>query len=365
MAIELFVNGTLMRGLALHGNLEGAEFLGEARTAPVYRLYSIADRHPGMFEVAEGGIAVAGEVYLVPDEVWRRVEAGEPPNLYCGPVRLEGGREIKGILYPRELAEGHHRDISGFGDWRAYMAARQQGGGLVTTMQFAAEPYPLAFEPKSTALLIIDMQRDFVEPGGFGEMLGNDVSLLRSTIAPCRRVLEAARRAGLTVIHTREGHRPDLADAPPSKLKRGRLQVGIGDQGPMGRVLVRGEYGHDIIPELYPLADEPVIDKPGKGSFYETDLDLILQNRGIRTLIVCGVTTEVCVHTTVRQANDRGYECVVLADCVGSYFPEFQRVGLEMIKAQGGIFGWVSSSDEAVRVLGQIQPASTASSAAE
>jgi nicotinamidase-related amidase/gamma-glutamylcyclotransferase (GGCT)/AIG2-like uncharacterized protein YtfP len=377
MAFELFVNGTLMRGLALHGNLAGAEFLGPARTAPIYRLYSIDDRHPGMFAVAEGGVSVAGEIYRVPEEVWRRVEAGEPPNLYRGRVRLEGGREILGILYPRELAEGRHRDISAYGDWRAYMAARQretadedhgasgERGTAMANMRFEAEPYPLEFAPKATALLIIDMQRDFVEPGGFGEMLGNDVSLLRSTIEPCRRVLDAARRAGLTVIHTREGHRSDLADAPPSKLRRGRLEVGIGDQGPMGRVLVRGEYGHDIIPELYPLPDEPVIDKPGKGSFYETDLDLILQNRGIRTLIVCGVTTEVCVHTTVRQANDRGYECVVLSDCVGSYFPEFQRVGLEMIKAQGGIFGWVSNSDEAVRVLGQIPPAAAASSAAK
>ena len=225
-------------------------------------------------------------------------------------------------------------------------------------MKFEAEPYPLAFEPGSTALMIIDMQRDFVEPGGFGEMLGNDVSLLRSAIEPCRRVLEAARRAGLTVIHTREGHRPDLTDAPPSKLKRGGLTVGIGDVGPMGRVLVRGEYGHDIVPELYPVAGEPVVDKPGKGSFYDTDLDLILKNRGIRTLIVCGVTTEVCVHTTVREANDRGYECLVLSDCVGSYFPEFQRVALEMIKAQGGIFGWVADSAEALRVLGQIRPTS-------
>jgi biuret amidohydrolase len=226
----------------------------------------------------------------------------------------------------------------------------------VTALRFEAEPYALTFEPASTALLIIDMQRDFVEPGGFGEMLGNDVSLLRSAIEPCRRVLEAARGAGLSVIHTREGHRPDLADAPPSKLTRGRLEVGIGDTGPMGRVLVRGEYGHDIIPELYPIAGEPVVDKPGKGSFHETDLNLILKNRGIRTLIVCGVTTEVCVHTTVREANDRGYECVVLSDCVGSYFPEFQRVALEMIKAQGGIFGWVAHSQEALRVLGQIRP---------
>jgi nicotinamidase-related amidase len=232
-------------------------------------------------------------------------------------------------------------------------------------MQFEAEPYPLAFDPGATALLIIDMQRDFVEPGGFGEMLGNDVSLLRSAIAPCQRVLAAARAAGLPVIHTREGHRPDLADAPPSKLRRGGLAVGIGDRGPMGRVLVRGEYGHDIIPELYPEPGEPVVDKPGKGSFCETDLDLILKNRGIRTLIACGVTTEVCVHTTVREANDRCYECLVLADCVGSYFPEFQRVALEMIKAQGGIFGWVSDSKEAVRVLSQIAPRAAASSSGE
>ena len=217
---------------------------------------------------------------------------------------------------------------------------------------FEAEPYPLPFEPAATALLIIDMQRDFLEPGGFGEMLGNDVSLLRTTIEPCTRILKAARDSGLTVIHTREGHRPDLTDAPPSKLSRGGLEVGIGDAGPMGRILVRGEPGHDIIPELAPGDDEPVIDKPGKGAFYETDLDLILKNRGISTLIVCGVTTEVCVHTTVRQANDRGYECVVLADCVGSYFPEFQRVGLEMIKVQGGIFGWVSDSARAVQALG-------------
>ncbi len=218
-----------------------------------------------------------------------------------------------------------------------------------------AEPYPLEFDPDRVALLIIDMQRDFVEPGGFGEMLGNDVSRLRSTIEPCGRVLAAARAAGIAVIHTREGHRPDLADAPPTKLARGRLEVGIGDEGPMGRVLVRGAHGHDIVPELYPAEGEPVVDKPGKGAFYETDLHLILKNRGIETLIVCGVTTEVCVHTTVREANDRGYECVVLADCVGSYFPEFQRVALEMIKAQGGIFGWVSDADRAVAVLGRIR----------
>ena len=214
-----------------------------------------------------------------------------------------------------------------------------------------AEPYALSFETKTTALLLIDMQRDFLEPGGFGEMLGNDVSLLRKTIEPCKAVLKAARKSGLTVIHTREGHRPDLTDAPLSKLNRGNLATGIGDEGPMGRILIRGEIGHDLIPELKPAEDEPVIDKPGKGAFYETDLHLILQNRGIKTLIVCGVTTEVCVHTTVREANDRGYECIVLEDCVGSYFPEFHSVGIAMIKAQGGIFGWVSDAKSVILAI--------------
>lgn len=214
-----------------------------------------------------------------------------------------------------------------------------------------AEPYALEFDPAATALMVIDMQRDFLEPGGFGELLGNDVSLLRGAIEPTIKVLQAARETGLFVLHTREGHLPDLSDAPPSKLARGKLQTGIGDAGPMGRILVRGEPGHDIIPELAPIDGEPVIDKPGKGAFYATDLGDILQAKGIRTLIVCGVTTEVCVHTTVREANDRGYECLVLADCVGSYFPEFQRVALEMIKAQGGIFGWVGSSAAAISAL--------------
>jgi nicotinamidase-related amidase len=164
-------------------------------------------------------------------------------------------------------------------------------------------------------------------------------------------VLEAARASRMLVVHTREGHRPDLADCPPSKLARGRLDVGIGALGPKGRVLVRGEVGHDIVPSLAPLPDEVVVDKPGKGSFYATDLELMLRNQGISSLIVTGVTTEVCVHTTVREANDRGFECLVLEDCVGSYFPEFHRVALEMIAAQGGIFGWVTHSSELLAAL--------------
>ncbi|MFA9441284.1 cysteine hydrolase family protein [Uliginosibacterium sp. sgz301328] len=219
------------------------------------------------------------------------------------------------------------------------------------TQVFKAEPYDLPFEPEHTALIIIDMQRDFLEPGGFGAMLGNDVSLLRSAIGPCKAVLDAARRAGIFVLHTREGHSTDLSDCPPTKVARGGLKTGIGAQGPMGRILVRGEPGHDIIPELYPIAGEPIIDKPGKGAFYATDLELKLRNRGIKTLIVCGVTTEVCVHTTVREANDRGFECVVVSDATGSYFPEFQRIGLEQIKAQGGIFGWVAPSSAIVAAL--------------
>lgn len=214
-----------------------------------------------------------------------------------------------------------------------------------------AQPYEFEFEPTSTALVIIDMQRDFVDSGGFGEALGNDVSLLRKAIAPTRKVLDAARRREMLVIHTREGHRPDLSDLPASKKLRGRLKNGIGDPGPMGRILVRGEYGHDIVDELKPAPGEPVVDKPGKGAFYATDLDSMLHNRGIRQLVVCGVTTEVCVNTTVREANDRGYDCLVLEDCVGSYFPAFQRAALDMIKAQGGIFGWVSDSNKFMEAL--------------
>jgi biuret amidohydrolase len=217
-----------------------------------------------------------------------------------------------------------------------------------------AEPYEFAFEPQNVALVVIDMQRDFVYPGGFGAALGNDTSLLLKAVEPTKRVLEAARKAGLYVIHTREGHRPDLGDLWPAKKARGKLKTTIGDVGPMGRILVRGEQGHDIIDELKPIGGEPVVDKPGKGAFYATDLGEILGTRNIRQLIVCGVTTEVCVTTTVREANDRGYDCLVLEDCVASYFPDFQDYALRMIKAQGGIFGWVSSSAKLLPVMEKI-----------
>jgi nicotinamidase-related amidase len=220
-----------------------------------------------------------------------------------------------------------------------------------------AEPEEVTLDLARTALIIIDMQRDFLEPGGFGETLGNDVSLLGRAVAPCQAVLAAARAAGLLVIHTREGHRPDLSDAPKAKLERGKPSMRIGDPGPMGRILIRGEAGHDIIAALYPQPNEPVIDKPGKGAFYATDLDALLRNFGIQHLLVCGVTTEVCVNTTVREANDRGFRCIVLADCCASYFPEFHAAGLAMVKAQGGIFGSVSVSQSLLDALAQRVPA--------
>lgn len=213
---------------------------------------------------------------------------------------------------------------------------------LLTTID--AEPAPVTVDLEHTALIIIDMQRDFLEAGGFGAALGNDVSQLKAAVAPCQAVLHAARKAGMFVIHTREGHLPDLSDAPPLKINRGDPKLRIGALGPMGRILVRGEPGHDIIPELYPTKSETIIDKPGKGAFYSTRLEQVLRDKTIETLLVCGVTTEVCVNTTVREANDRGIRCIVLGDCCASYFPEFHRAGLAMIKAQGGIFGWVSMS---------------------
>src|ERR1700722_13897697 len=221
-------------------------------------------------------------------------------------------------------------------------------------VKLEAEPETLSVDLDKSALIIIDMQRDFLEPGGFGAALGNDVSLLKAAVGPCRETLNTARAVGMLVIHTREGHRPDLTDAPPHKVERGDPSTRIGAPGPMGRILVRGEPGHDIIPELYPLPTEPVIDKPGKGAFYQTDLDLMLRNRGIDTLFVCGVTTEVCVNTTVREANDRAYRCIVLSDCCGSYFPEFHAAGLAMIKAQGGIFGSVAPSKSLLNSLNSL-----------
>jgi nicotinamidase-related amidase len=218
-------------------------------------------------------------------------------------------------------------------------------------IEVAAEPAPFRLIEGKTALIVIDMQRDFLLPGGFGESLGNDVGQLLKVVPPLAALIAAARSSGVMVIHTREGHKSDLSDCPPAKLRRGAPAKRIGDAGKYGRILIRGEYGHDIVDELAPIDGELVIDKPGKGAFYATELQDVLVRAGISQLLVTGVTTEVCVHTTTREANDRGYECLVVSDCVGSYFPDFQRVGLEMIKAQGGIFGWVADTTTVIPAL--------------
>jgi nicotinamidase-related amidase len=208
----------------------------------------------------------------------------------------------------------------------------------------AAQPFAFVFDLARSALVIIDMQRDFVEPGGFGASLGNDVSRLQAIVPTCAAVLAAWRAAGGLVVHTREGHAPDLGDCPPAKRDRGQPSLRIGDRGPMGRVLVIGEPGHAIIPALAPIDGELVIDKPGKGAFYATPLGEQLQQRGVRQLVLMGVTTEVCVQTTMREANDRGYECLLIEDGTESYFPEFKAATLAMITAQGAIVGWTTTA---------------------
>ena len=221
---------------------------------------------------------------------------------------------------------------------------------MITTVH--AQPFDFSFNIQHTALLIIDMQRDFIEPGGFGASLGNDVSLLQAIVPTCQRVLQAWRELGGWVVHTREAHRPDLSDCPPAKLNRGSPTLRIGDAGPMGRILIRGESGHAIIPELAPIEGELVIDKPGKGSFHHTWLQELLQTKGITHLIVMGVTTEVCVQTTMREANDRGYDCLLIEDGTESYFPAFKQAALEMIRAQGAIVGWTAPSEALLSAMG-------------
>lgn len=215
----------------------------------------------------------------------------------------------------------------------------------------AAEPFAFPLDAGSIALVVIDMQRDFAEPGGFGESLGNDVGRIARIVPDVKRLIEGFRRAGLPVIHTMECHRPDLSDLPPAKRDRGNPTIRIGDTGPMGRVLIAGEPGTAILPELAPIDGEIVIEKPGKGAFYATDLGEILKARGIRQLVFAGVTTEVCVQTTMREANDRGYECLLAEDATESYFAEFKLAAIAMIRAQGAIVGWTARIDDILEGL--------------
>jgi biuret amidohydrolase len=214
-----------------------------------------------------------------------------------------------------------------------------------------ALPFAFDFEPARTALIVIDMQRDFIEHGGFGESLGNDVRPLQAIVPTVARLIDGARAAGVAVIHTRECHAPDLSDCPPSKRLRGKPSARIGDPGPMGRILIAGEPGADIVPGLAPQAGETVIDKPGKGAFHATPLMEVLTGMGVTTLLFAGVTTEVCVQTTMREANDRGFDALLVEDATESYFPEFKAATLAMIRAQGAIVGWTATTDQVRRAL--------------
>lgn len=219
------------------------------------------------------------------------------------------------------------------------------------TRTITAQPFVYPFRRENLALMVIDMQRDFLEEGGFGASLGNDVSQLRRIVPTVARLIEGFRKAALPVIHTRECHRPDLSDLPDAKRERGNPALRIGDPGPMGRLLVAGEPGTEIISELVPLPGEVVIDKPGKGAFYDTELAAVLRNRQIHNLVIAGVTTEVCVQTTMREANDRGYDCLIARDATASYFPEFHEITIRMLTAQGGIVGWAADTNRILEAL--------------
>eukprot|EP00271_Cylindrocystis_brebissonii_P014700 TRINITY_DN36169_c0_g1_i1.p1 TRINITY_DN36169_c0_g1~~TRINITY_DN36169_c0_g1_i1.p1 ORF type:complete len:370 (-),score=69.35 TRINITY_DN36169_c0_g1_i1:1370-2479(-) len=363
--VKLAVNGTLMRGLELNKNMlqNGATFIQEDATAPVYRLYSMDDAYPGMVHIpanGKGGESIALELWEVPAEGVAAILGAEPPGLSIGKVTLASGEAVLGVLAEAYAVEGK-KEITSYKGWRAYKAHAASNGvekalAPALELRVKGEPYDWPYNgkllPTNTVFLIIDMQTDFCGKGGYVEQMGYDLALTQAPIEPIKKVLRTCRELGYHVMHTREGHRPDLADLPANKRWRSeKIGAGIGSSGPAGRILVRGEKGWDIIPELYPIEGEPIIEKPGKGSFYATDLQMLLHLRGIENIVLAGITTDVCVHTTMRDANDRGYECLILSDCTGATDHNNHLAALNMVKMQGGVFGSVSDSESFISTI--------------
>jgi len=373
--VTLFVNGTLMRGLELHANLTGAEFLGAFRTAPRYRLYSIGDRHPGMFEVPAGGVAVEGELYRLPPDVWHRVHAGEPPGLYRGPVTLADDRTVDGILFPRELAEGCHREISQYGGWREYVADRgathlgeadpdaiDMTIDSPTTLPAWALPWPaLALDWSRAALMVIDVQNYGANPQvGLLEMLGREQPAIASYVTDriervmlpnIGRLIDAFHAGGREVVYTRHGAL--LPDGRDLIARRRQRNTDAEDQTGRTALWSRGTFEHEIVRGLEPRADDLVVDKNSSSPFNGTGIDQLLRNLGVTTLVLTGTATDMCVETTARDAADRGYDVVVVEDATATYYPRHHVAALSAIAR---VYGQVWTSHEVLDAVAAAPP---------